>query len=110
MSYNLHEDCRVQTGALMSLGQGASSYKGELVGIDDALPLILWARYFTEAQGYTVEQNILYQDNKSTILLANNGRWSSSKCIKHIKSRSFFVKDKVQSGELSVENRPTEKM
>jgi hypothetical protein len=122
-SYNVHEDCRGQTGAMMSLGRGApisfsrkqklnvrSSCEGELVGIDDALPLILWARYFIEAQGYSVEQNIMYQDNKSTILLANNGRWSSSKRTKHIKSRYFFVKDKVQSGEVSVEHRPTDRM
>jgi hypothetical protein len=97
-SYNVHDDCRGQTGALMSLGEGApisfsrkqklnvrSSCAGELVGIDDALPAILWARYFIESQGYTVEENVLYQENKSTILLANNGRWSSSKRTKHIK-------------------------
>jgi hypothetical protein len=29
-----------------------SSCEGELVGIDDVLPLILWARYFIEEQGY----------------------------------------------------------
>ena len=102
-SYNVHDDCKGQTGAMMSLGRGApisfsrkqklnvrSSCEGELVGVDDALPLILWARYFIEAQGYTVEQNILFQDNKSTILLATNGRWSSSKRTKHIKSQYFF--------------------
>eukprot|EP00804_Cyclotella_cryptica_P015947 CCRYP_019194-RD/>CCRYP_019194-RD protein AED:0.15 eAED:0.15 QI:0/-1/0/1/-1/1/1/0/395 len=122
-SYNAHHDCRGQTGAMMSLGKGAvmsfsrkqklnvrSSSEGELVGIDDALPWILWCRYFIEAQGYTVEQNILYQDNKSTILLAKNGRWSSSKRTKHIKSRYFFIKDKVDKKEVQVEYQPTEKM
>ena len=66
-SYNTHADCRGQTGAMMSLGKGAvinfsrkqklnvrSSAEGELVGVDDALPWILWCRYFIEAQGYTV--------------------------------------------------------
>jgi hypothetical protein len=86
---------------MMSLGHGApisfswnqklkvrSSCKGELVGIDDELPHILWAKYFIEAQGYTVEQNIMYLDkNKLTILLANNGKWSSSKRTKHTNSR-----------------------
>jgi hypothetical protein len=122
-SYNVHDDCRGQTGAMISLGRGApisfsrkqklnvrSSCEGELVGVDDALPLILWARYFIEAQGYTVEQNIPFQDNKSTILLATNGRWSSSKRTKHIKSRYFFVKDKVEAGEVSIEHRPTDQM
>jgi hypothetical protein len=122
-SYNVHQDSRGQTGAMMSLGGGApislsrkqklnvrSSCEGELVGIDDALPSILWARCFIESQGYTVEQNILYQDNKSTILLANNGRWSSSKRTKHIKSRYFFIKDCVDRGEVSVEYQPSDKM
>ena len=122
-SYNVHDDCKGQTGAMMSLGRGApisfsrkqklnvrSSCEGELVGIDDALPIILWTRYFIEAQGYTVDQNVLYQDNKSTILLANNGRWSSSKRTRHIKSRYFFIKDKVDSGEVEIAHRPTNEM
>eukprot|EP00804_Cyclotella_cryptica_P007868 CCRYP_001430-RB/>CCRYP_001430-RB protein AED:0.37 eAED:0.34 QI:0/0/0/1/0.25/0/5/0/757 len=122
-SYNAHEDCRGQTGAMMSLGKGAvvskstkqklnlhSLSEGELVGIDDALPWILWARYFIETQGYTMEQNILFQDNKSTILLAKNGRWSSSKRTKHIKLRYFFIKDKVDSGEVDIRYVPTEQM
>jgi hypothetical protein len=90
---------------MMSLGQGAtigfsrkqklnvrSSCEGELVGVDDAMAWILWCKYFIEEQGYTVKQNILYQDNKSTILLATNRRWSSSKRTKHIKSRYFLSK------------------
>jgi hypothetical protein len=122
-SYNVHWDCKGQTGAMMTLGRGApisfsrkqklnvrSSTEGELVGIDDALPIILWGRYFIESLGYTVEQVILYQDNKSTILLANNGRWSASKRTKHIKSRYFFIKDKVDSGEITIEHKPTEEM
>ena len=57
-----------------------------------------------------VEENIMYQDNKSTILLAMNGHWSSSKRMKHIKPRYFLVKDKIAKGELYVEHQPTEKM
>lgn len=52
----------------------------------------------------------MYQDNKYTILLANNGRWSSLKHTKHIRSRYFFIKDKVQSGEVTVKHRPMDKM
>ena len=84
--------CRGQTGVMMSLGKGAvmsfsrkqklnirSLVEREVVGINDALPWILWCWYFIESQGYTVEQNILYQNNMSTILLAKNGIWSGSK-------------------------------
>jgi hypothetical protein len=37
------------------------------------MPQILWTLYFLEAQGYKVDKNILYQDNKSSILLETNG-------------------------------------
>ena len=53
-SYNVHDDCKGQTEAMMSLGKEApislsckqkltvtSSCEGELMGIDDALPTIL---------------------------------------------------------------------
>eukprot|EP00804_Cyclotella_cryptica_P014218 CCRYP_005629-RA/>CCRYP_005629-RA protein AED:0.13 eAED:-0.11 QI:0/-1/0/1/-1/1/1/0/160 len=106
-----------------SLGRGAamsflrkqklnvrSSAEGKLAGIDDALPLLLWCRYFIEAQGYTVEQNSLYQDNKSPILLAKNGHWLGSKRMKHIKPRYFFIKDNIGKGEGEVHYQPTERM
>ena len=56
-----------------------------------------------EVQGYEVTYNILYQDNKSTTLLAKNGRWSSSKRTKHNNNRCFLVKDKIDHGELEVQ-------
>ena len=85
-----------------------SSCEGELVGVDNAISWILWCKYFIEVQGYSVEQNVLFQDNKSTILLATNGHWSISKRTKHVKSRYFFVKDCVKNGELEVQYAPTE--
>ena len=36
--------------------------------------MMMWCKYFMEAQGYTIDDNIFYQDNKSTIFLAKNGR------------------------------------
>ena len=71
----------------MSLGKGAiyscstkqklnakRSTESELISIDDAMPMILWMRYFLEAQGFVVNDNIVYQDNMSTMKLAENGR------------------------------------
>ena len=54
--------------------------------------------------------NILYQDNKSTILLAKNGRGSSSKWTKNIDNRYFLVKDKIDPGELEVQHCGTKEM
>ena len=46
--------------------------EAELIGVDDAIPPMLWTRYFLEAKGYGTEENILYQDNMSAMLLEKN--------------------------------------
>ena len=74
------------------------------------LPQILWTRYFLEAQGYGTEESIIYQDNQSAILLAKNGRGSSSKRTRHINIRYFFVADRITSKEVKVEYCPTGEM
>ena len=56
-----------------------SSTEAELVSIADVLGMMMWCKYFIEAHGYAIENNILYQDNKSTILLSKNGRMSAEK-------------------------------
>ena len=70
----------------------------------------MWGKYFIEGQGYTVTSNILYQDNQSCILLATNGRMSSSRRTKHIQHRYFLVKDLVDRGELEVRYMPMDQM
>jgi hypothetical protein len=46
-----------------------SSTEYELVGLDDVPVMILWTKLILEEQGYNIDSNILYQDNKSAILL-----------------------------------------
>ena len=84
-----------------------SSTEVELVGIDDALKYIMWGLYFIQAQGFKVKKNLLMQDNKSTILMATNGRFSCSKRTKHIKNRYFVIKDKIGKGEIIIQYQPT---
>jgi hypothetical protein len=60
-----------------------------------------------KAQGYGVKDNVLFQDNKSSILLENNGKASSSKRTKHINVRYFFITDLVKKKEVSVVWCPT---
>ena len=91
---------RDNIGLMIMMGAGAvtsfsrkqklnakSSTKAELIGVDDALPQILWTSYFMECQGYKVSENIIFQDNKSTLILEKNGKASSSKRTKHIRVR-----------------------
>jgi hypothetical protein len=63
-----------------------------------------------KAQGIKVTDNILYQDNRSAILLEKNGWVSSSKRMKHIEIRYYYVADQIESGDLSVVWCPTDKM
>jgi hypothetical protein len=68
---------------------------------------ICWTRYFMKAQGYGVKDNVLFQDNKSYILLEKNGKALSSKHGNHINIRYFFITDKVSKEEVSVVWCPT---
>ena len=84
-----------------------SSTEAELVAASDMSGQILWTKEFLKAQGYQVKRNILYQDNKSAILLEKNGSLSSSQRTRHINVRYFFIKDKIDNGNIEVTYCPT---
>ena len=60
-----------------------------------------------EAEGYQVTENVFYQDNKSAILLENNGKSSSIKLTKHINICLFFITHRISNKELNVDWCPT---
>jgi hypothetical protein len=122
-SFATHENYRGQPGGTMSLGKGSmtsmskkqkintrSSTECELVAADDALAQVMWTYYFMEAQGHEINENILFQDNMSTMLLEKNGKQSISKRTKHIRVIYFFIKDRVDSNDLTIKHCPTEEM
>ena len=63
-----------------------------------------------EEQGYGVNTTVVYQDNQSTILLAKNGRKSSTKRTKHINVRYYFVHDRWMKNEIDIRFCPTDEM
>ena len=87
-----------------------SSTETEVVGADDFMPAICWTQYFLKAQGYKVNDNILFQDNRSVMLLAKNGKALSTKHTKHINIWYFFITDQIAKGDLTVEWCPTADM
>ena len=122
-SFAVHPDFKSHTGAVMTMGSGAiqsmsrkqklntrSSTEAELVGADDAANAILWTKLFLESQGVQVDENILYQDNKSTILLLENGKRSSSQRTRAINIRYFFLTDQIEKKNLTVKYCPTLEM
>jgi hypothetical protein len=74
------------------------------------MPSVTWTRYFLQEQGYDMQPSLIYQDNKSAMLLEENGKASSLKRTKHINVQYFFVKDKIEKGEVRLEHCPTEEM
>jgi hypothetical protein len=85
-----------------------SSTEGELVAVNNAATMILWTKLFLEAQGYNVEKNIVYQDNKSTILLEANGKKSSGKQTCALNIRYVFVTDQLEKGNTQIEHCGTD--
>ena len=121
-AYAVHGNMRLQTGGAMSFGVGLvhgrsskqklntkSSTKAEVVGVSEYLPYNIWMVNFLKEQGYTVTSNVLLQDNQSAIKLENNGRKLCTDSSRHIDIR-YFVKDRVDKGEIKVEYCPTEVM
>ena len=103
-SHGVHPNMRGHTGGGMTMGTGfpvsaltkqklntRSSTETEIVGVDGCMPVVLWTRLFLEAQDYGVKENIVFQDNKTAILLEKNGKASSGKRTKHINMRYFLL-------------------
>jgi hypothetical protein len=121
-SFAVHNDMKSHTGGIISLGKGSvhvsskkqqlmtkSSTESELVGLSDQLPQVVWTRNFLQAQGYVMGPARIFQDNQSTLALVAKGRSTSSR-TRHIAIRYFFVKDRVDSGEVEVVYKPTGEM
>eukprot|EP00957_Ditylum_brightwellii_P192784 14679161-Ditylum_brightwellii.AAC.1 len=122
-AFAVHHDLNSHTGGVMMIGKGTlfatstkqklnirSLTKAELVGVNDVMPQILWTIYFLEAQGMTVRDNVVYQDNQISMRLEKYGKGSDRKRTRHINIRYFFVTDLIAAGELTVDYCPTNMM
>jgi hypothetical protein len=72
----VHPDFKGHTGAIATYGQGTvqsiyakqklntrRSTESELVGTDQVCPMVLWMKLFHKAQGYKIDENLVWQDN-----------------------------------------------
>jgi hypothetical protein len=85
--FAVHPDMKSHMGGTMLLGKGSvysmsrkqrintkSLTEAELVGVNDGMPLVIWTRNFIMAQDYKINDNVVFQDNQSAMLLEKNGR------------------------------------
>ncbi len=122
-AFAVHMDMKSHTGAVFTMGKGAlvsdsrkqrvnsrSSTESEIVGVDDEIHKVIWAKRFIEYQGFKVKHNIVYQDNTSSMKLEQNGKESSGKRTRHFDIKIFYVTDLVSRNEVQVKHCPTDEM
>ena len=86
VAYGVHMDMKSHTGGALTFGRGVITSKlskqklnvkslteGEVVGMSDYVAFPIWFRYFLEEQGYTIQENVIYQDNQSAMKIEKNG-------------------------------------
>ena len=121
-SYGVHIDGKSHSGMFVSLGSGPilvksskqkivtkSSTEAELVALSDLASLVIWSRDFLLAQGEPAGPATVSQDNQSTMALAARGA-SVSERTRHINIRHYWMKDRVDSGDIQIMYTPTEDM
>jgi hypothetical protein len=102
--FAFHPDFKSHTGVTMKFGDGEGapqsiSRKQKLNTRAAPNPswsaqmTYWWTKLFLQGQGYEIEKNVLYQDNKSAILLVINGKKSSGKRTRALNIRYFFLRD-----------------
>ena len=120
-SYGVHEDGKSHSGTIVTLGCGAifarsskqkivckSSTEAELVAVTDSIGEVIWLRGFLVALGYALPPAVLYQDNQGTIALCERG--GAGHRTKHVKIRNFWIKERIDDGDIEVKHMPTESM
>ena len=114
-AFGVHMDLKSHSGLLASLGRGAiyarsatqklnttSSTESEVVAVSEALAQALWTSSFLRNQGYEVKNALLKQDNQAAIRLHENSIMSRKKKSRYIDIRFFFIKDRIEKGDIKI--------
>jgi hypothetical protein len=123
-SYGVHTAYgKSHTGCVLMLGDAGpvqcksakqkivtkSSTEAELVALSDSANQAIHLKNFVEAQGYDVGPVQIKQDNMSCMALVKKGAATSERS-RHIAIRYFWVRERVDSGEVQISHEPTETM
>ena len=118
--FAVHPNMQSQTGGVMSMGFGMvhcrsskqklnvkSSTVAKLIGTGEYVPYNIWWVMFMKKQVHEIKVDNLFQDNKITIKMLNNGRDSCTGNTHHVDIKQFWVKDKLDKKGLEVQWCPT---
>ena len=73
-----------------------------LVGAIYSVPYSIWAFVFMNPQGYPNKSKRFFQDNQSAMTVDINRRISCTVNSRHIDIIYFFIKGRVEKGELGI--------
>ena len=129
-SYNVHPNAKSHSGVVLSLGEmdesnactifassnkqklvTRSSFEAELVAVENGLDQIIFNRQLLIDLNITINQTdpiTLYQDNKSTLYVCTEQ--SPYIRAKHINTRYYWVRDKVEDKTIQMKYTPSEFM
>ena len=121
-SHGVHHDGKSHAGYSLTMGRGTvdassgklpfvtkSSAESELVAVSEKASKIIAARNYHSEASKNDKPVLVGQDNQSTIRLIDVGRPCSDR-TKHIATRHFWTKERVESGELKIRYVPTDHM
>jgi hypothetical protein len=113
-SFGIHEMHRSHSGGCLTLGKGSISWKSkkqtltttstaeaELVALSEMASLVFHAEKFLIAQGCTVSEKVLFQDNMTTIHMLTSEHPGTLRNA-HIGSKFFFLRDHISSGNIKI--------
>jgi hypothetical protein len=123
-SYSQHGDARSHTGMVAALGKThgvvmtkstkqklvtQSSAAAELVALNSGVVYVQFLRGLLEELGCKQEPTTVYQDNKSTIMMAEKGS-GSFKNSKHLNNRFFAIKEQIDEKTITLKHLGTQDM
>jgi hypothetical protein len=119
-------DAKSHSGLYITMGKGPifyrsakqkivtkSSTEAELVAlISDESSHLLWCRYFLQGQDYKLPPSKIFEDNLSTISLLKKDAAASTGAsrTKHISVKYFYIRERMQDGDIDMKYLNTHDM
>jgi hypothetical protein len=123
-SYAIFNDAKGLSGIIVSIGThggmvyitarkqklvAKSSTEAELIALNDGSSRVLWLKDLMNELGYKQNNATVFQDNKSTMYLAESGEGKLGK-TKHIQVRYFYIKQLIENNDIHLVHKSTNDM
>ena len=125
-SFAIHDDFKSHSGKIIYLGKvpiyvksskqkqnAKSSTQAELNSLYEGLDSVLWCRAVLDFIDSSIMKNkptTVYQDNTSAILMSQMGKSANKSNTRFINIRLYWIKDLIQTNQVSIEYMPTDEM